>query len=49
MVFDIEKGRTEIDFLNGMISKIGKRYKIGTPVNDFVVSLVKNLINDRNI
>jgi 2-dehydropantoate 2-reductase len=49
MVFDIEKGKTEIDFLNGMISKIGKMYKIGTPVNDFVVSLVKNLINDRNI
>ncbi len=49
MVFDIKKGKTEIDFLNGMISRIGKKHNIKTPVNDFIVSLLKNLKNDRNI
>lgn len=49
MVFDIKKSKTEIDFLNGMISKIGKKHNIKTPVNDFVVSLLKNLNNERDI
>lgn len=48
MVFDIKKGKTEIDFLNGRISKIGKRYNIETPVNDFIVSLIKSFTDDRN-
>lgn len=49
MVFDIKKGRTEIDFLNGKISEIGRKHKIQTPVNDFICFNIKNLINDRNI
>lgn len=48
MVFDIKKGKTEIDFLNGRISKIGKKYNIETPVNDFIVSLIKSFTDDRN-
>lgn len=42
MVFDLKKGRTEIDFLNGKISQIGRKHKIFTPLNDFIVSLIKN-------
>lgn len=39
----IEKGKkTEIDFLNGEISRLGKEYNIKTPVNDKIIQLVKN-------
>ncbi|MEJ5167367.1 MAG: 2-dehydropantoate 2-reductase [Thermoanaerobaculia bacterium] len=49
MVFDIKRGKTEIDFLNGRISKIGKKHNIETPVNNFIVSLIKRFTDDRNI
>ncbi|WP_412722576.1 2-dehydropantoate 2-reductase [Alteromonas sp. D210916BOD_24] len=33
--------RTEIDFLNGEIVRLGKQYHVKTPVNNHLVSLVK--------
>jgi len=42
MLQDLEKNRkTEIDFINGFISKKGKEAGIHTPYNDLVVKLVK--------
>jgi 2-dehydropantoate 2-reductase len=44
MCQDIMRGRkTEIDFLNGMIVELGKRYGIPTPVNEVLVNLIKYL------
>ena len=44
MVQDLERGRkTEIDFLNGYISKLGKEFNYPTPVNDKLVSLIKSI------
>jgi 2-dehydropantoate 2-reductase len=41
---DILRGRpTEIDFLNGAIVRLGRRYKVPTPVNEVVVNLIKFL------
>ena len=40
----LERGRpTEIDYLNGYISRNGKKYNVPTPVNDRVVRLVKEI------
>lgn len=42
MLQDLEKGnKTEIDYINGYISKKGKENGIKTPYNDLVVQLVK--------
>jgi len=42
MLQDLEKGRTtEIDYINGIVSKKGKEYGIATPFNDKVVAIVK--------
>jgi 2-dehydropantoate 2-reductase len=39
---DLAKGKlTEIDFLNGYIVQLGKRYGIPTPHNETVYALVK--------
>lgn len=35
------KRKTEIDFINGAVSQLGKQYGIQTPVNDTIVSLIK--------
>ncbi len=44
MLQDIERGkRTEIDYLNGAIVLMGKRYKIETPVNETITNVVKML------
>jgi len=44
MLQDIEKGkRTEIDFMNGAISNLGKRKGISTPLNSLLTHLVKGL------
>jgi 2-dehydropantoate 2-reductase len=44
MLQDIERGkRTEIDFINGAISRYGKNHNIPTPMNDMITSLVKGL------
>ena len=38
---DVElKRKTEIDFINGSIVRLGKKYNIPTPVNETIVSLV---------
>ncbi|MFJ8245977.1 ketopantoate reductase family protein [Peribacillus asahii] len=43
MLQDLEKGRkTEIDFINGHVSKKGREVNIPTPYNDLVCKLVKS-------
>jgi 2-dehydropantoate 2-reductase len=39
----IKARRTEIDFLNGRISELGKAYGVPTPVNDTLTALIKFL------
>ena len=42
MCQDIMKGRrTEIGFLNGKVSELGRRHGVATPVNDVLTSLIK--------
>ncbi len=42
MLQDLRRGkRTEIDALNGAISKLGKKVQVKTPVNDELVKLIK--------
>lgn len=42
MLQDFLKGKpTEIDFINGAISELGKKNNIKTPVNDLLVNLIK--------
>ncbi len=42
MLQDLEKGRpTEINHINGLICKTGRKYGVHTPFNDKVVELVK--------
>jgi len=44
MYQDIFKDKkTEIDYLNGAIVRLGKRYKIKTPVNESLVGMIKFL------
>lgn len=44
MLQDIEKGkRTEIDYINGAISKYGEKLRVPTPMNDLITALVKGL------
>lgn len=41
---DIEKGsKTEIDYINGIIVKLGAKYKVPTPVNKTLVAGVKGI------
>jgi 2-dehydropantoate 2-reductase len=48
MLQDVEKGkRTEIDFINGAISNLGKRVGVKTPLNNLLTSLVKGLEANR--
>jgi 2-dehydropantoate 2-reductase len=48
MLQDVEKGkRTEIDFINGAISNLGKRMGVKTPLNNMLTSLVKGLEANR--
>jgi 2-dehydropantoate 2-reductase len=48
MLQDIEKGkRTEIDFINGAISNLGKRVGVKTPLNSLLTHLVKGLEANR--
>lgn len=37
------KRKTEIEFMNGTISKLGKKHKIGTPYNDLITDLIRTL------
>jgi 2-dehydropantoate 2-reductase len=44
MLQDIENGRkSEIDFINGVVSETGRRCHVPTPVNDTVVRVVKDI------
>jgi 2-dehydropantoate 2-reductase len=44
MLNDIERGRkTEIEFLNGVFVKLGKKHHIPTPVNETIVRVIKFL------
>lgn len=47
MLQDIERGkRTEIDFINGAVCRLGERFGVSTPLNKLLVQLVKK-IEDR--
>lgn len=42
MLRDIKQGKPcEIDAINGVICRLGKKYKISTPVNDKIVEIIK--------
>ncbi len=42
----IARGRkTEVDFLNGYISELGRKHRVPTPLNDMMVSMVKEIEN----
>ncbi|NWG09934.1 MAG: 2-dehydropantoate 2-reductase [Nitrososphaerales archaeon] len=44
MLQDLERGkRTEVDFINGAIVRMGKRHNIETPVNETIVNIIKAL------
>lgn len=44
MLQDLEKGlKSEIDAINGILSKMGRRFGIATPVNDKVIEVVKGI------
>lgn len=44
MLQDLEKGRKcEIDAINGVVCKAGKKFNVATPVNDKVVEVVKGI------
>jgi 2-dehydropantoate 2-reductase len=48
MLQDLEMGReSEIDAINGMLSKKGREFGIPTPVNDKVVEIVKGIEDGR--
>ncbi|MFN4319250.1 MAG: ketopantoate reductase family protein [Aquificaceae bacterium] len=41
MLDDIKKGKTEVDALNGALVDLGEKVDIPTPVNQFIVKLIK--------
>lgn len=44
MAFDVAQGRgTEIDALQGEISRLGRRYSVPTPINDRVAAIVRQV------
>jgi len=44
MLHDLDRGKPcEIDFINGIVSKWGKKYKISTPYNDKIVGIVHSI------
>lgn len=46
MLQDLEKGRkSEIDAINGVVSRLGKQHDIKTPYNDKVVEIVQGIEN----
>lgn len=50
MLQDLEKKKkTEIEFINGFVSKKGKEFGVETPYNDMVVQIVKEAEENREI
>lgn len=44
MLQDVEKGnRTEIDFINGAVVRVGRQHGVPTPVNETLVALMKGV------
>lgn len=44
MLQDLELGiKSEIEYINGILSKTGRKFGITTPVNDRVVEIVKGI------
>ena len=44
MLQDLEKGlKTEVNMINGYVSKTGQKHGIPTPYNDKVVEIVRNI------
>ncbi|MCR5485107.1 MAG: 2-dehydropantoate 2-reductase [Clostridiales bacterium] len=44
MLQDLEKGKkTEVDFINGIVSQYGRKYGVPTPYNDKVVEIVHGI------
>jgi len=42
----VARGRkTEVDFLNGYISELGRSHQVPTPLNDLMVAMVKEIEN----
>ena len=42
MAFDVQyKRKTEIDFINGVVSSLGKKHGIKTPLNDLMYKMIK--------
>ena len=42
MYLDLERGnRLELDVLNGAVSRLGKEYRVPTPVNDFITDCLR--------
>ena len=39
--------KTEIDYINGAVSQLGKENKIPTPVNEFVTNLIHSKESQR--
>lgn len=50
MLQDLEKGRpSEIDYINGLVCKMGREYGVLTPFNDKIVELVYEAQHERSI
>ena len=52
MLQDFFKGKpSEIDFINGAISRLGKKQNIPTPINDFIFNVIKakEMVNQYNL
>ncbi|UMZ74229.1 ketopantoate reductase family protein [Natranaerofaba carboxydovora] len=44
MLQDLEKNqKTEVDGLNGVVSQMGRKYNVKTPLNDQVVKIIKDI------
>lgn len=44
MYADLSAGkRCDVDFINGVIKKIGKKFQVATPVNDEVIALIHSI------
>ena len=39
----MNKRKTEIDFINGAIARLGKKQGVPTPVNEKIVLMIKEL------